>query len=275
MYSLLVHATNHGEWSPGVGHAATLAAGLKASLTGLYVCPSPLSLLPDAGSAPLLVAALENTRELEDSAEAAGAAFRDWARARGVEHAAWQVAEGNVPAVLAHAGNWHDLLVLEHDDDAVWGMPSALGELVLGVDLPCLVLPSKPPVEARLGCITVAWNGSPESIRAIHAARPLLSRAGRVIVLRGDRRDPFSEIGWRPPFDLGDYFRRQGIAFEECPLDTEDEQAGEALLRATEEAGADLLVMGAYGRTRFSEWVFGGATRHVLRHATVPVLMRH
>ena len=33
--------------------------------------------------------------------------------------------------------------------------------------------------------------------------------------------------------------------------------------------------MGAYGHTRLREWVFGGATRLVLHHATLPVLMRH
>jgi nucleotide-binding universal stress UspA family protein len=38
---------------------------------------------------------------------------------------------------------------------------------------------------------------------------------------------------------------------------------------------ADMLVMGAYGRSRFSEWMLGGATRHVLTWADIPVLMRH
>jgi nucleotide-binding universal stress UspA family protein len=33
--------------------------------------------------------------------------------------------------------------------------------------------------------------------------------------------------------------------------------------------------MGAYGRTRFSEWVFGGATRQVVAEAELPVLLRH
>ena len=53
------------------------------------------------------------------------------------------------------------------------------------------------------------------------------------------------------------------------------ERAGEALLEAARDVGADLLVMGAYGRSRFSEWALGGATRHVLTHAQMPVLMRH
>lgn len=40
-------------------------------------------------------------------------------------------------------------------------------------------------------------------------------------------------------------------------------------------SGAELLVMGAYGCSRFSEWVLGGATRHVLAWAKLPVLLRH
>jgi nucleotide-binding universal stress UspA family protein len=39
--------------------------------------------------------------------------------------------------------------------------------------------------------------------------------------------------------------------------------------------GADLLVMGAYAHSRMREFVFGGATRHVLEHMTIPVLMSH
>jgi nucleotide-binding universal stress UspA family protein len=42
-----------------------------------------------------------------------------------------------------------------------------------------------------------------------------------------------------------------------------------------EEDGSDLLVMGAYGHSRLQEFIFGGATRDVLRHMTVPVLMSH
>jgi nucleotide-binding universal stress UspA family protein len=38
---------------------------------------------------------------------------------------------------------------------------------------------------------------------------------------------------------------------------------------------ADLLVMGAYGHSRLREWVLGGATRHVLQHAQLPLLLRH
>jgi nucleotide-binding universal stress UspA family protein len=39
--------------------------------------------------------------------------------------------------------------------------------------------------------------------------------------------------------------------------------------------GADLLVMGAYGHSRFRETVLGGFTHSVLYDASLPVIMLH
>jgi nucleotide-binding universal stress UspA family protein len=50
---------------------------------------------------------------------------------------------------------------------------------------------------------------------------------------------------------------------------------GETLLACAKEMRADLLVMGCYGHARVHEFVFGGASRHVLAHMTIPVLMSH
>jgi nucleotide-binding universal stress UspA family protein len=50
---------------------------------------------------------------------------------------------------------------------------------------------------------------------------------------------------------------------------------GEMLLACANEMEADLLVMGCYGHTRLRELVFGGASRHVLAHMSLPVLMSH
>jgi nucleotide-binding universal stress UspA family protein len=50
---------------------------------------------------------------------------------------------------------------------------------------------------------------------------------------------------------------------------------GETLLSCAAEFGADLLVMGSYGHRRWREFIFGGASRHVLTHARLPVLMSH
>lgn len=66
---------------------------------------------------------------------------------------------------------------------------------------------------------------------------------------------------------------RHGVNITEV-LTTES-GVGEALLAQVAELESDLLVMGCYGRFRLSELIFGGATRYVLKHMTVPVLMSY
>lgn len=274
MRDILAYTGSYAAWSRGPAYAARLAAALDAALTGLYVAPSPMALMQAYETPELTTYVLEGIRDLVESASAAGPAFVRWAGEHGVTKAAWQVAAGDVPSVLGHIGNWHDLLVLERTS-APEASVAELGRIALSVEIPCLVVPPQGALSSAPECIAVAWNGSPEAIRAIHAARPLLARAGRVVVLSGAQRKALTEIDWKPEFDLGVYLRQHGIYAEERPLLASDEEAGAALLAAAAEVGAGLLVMGAYGRTRFSEWFFGGATRHVLNHAGIPVVMRH
>ena len=47
------------------------------------------------------------------------------------------------------------------------------------------------------------------------------------------------------------------------------------ILRFAERSNIDLIVMGAYGHSRWTERVLGGATRGILASMTVPVLMSH
>jgi nucleotide-binding universal stress UspA family protein len=50
---------------------------------------------------------------------------------------------------------------------------------------------------------------------------------------------------------------------------------GDEILSRLADQSADLLVMGAYGHSRMREFVFGGATRNILQHMTVPTLFSH
>jgi nucleotide-binding universal stress UspA family protein len=47
------------------------------------------------------------------------------------------------------------------------------------------------------------------------------------------------------------------------------------LLRAANDLGSGLVVMGAYGHSRLTEFVFGGATRQAVKKLSRPVLMSH
>lgn len=275
MQDILVHANRLEPWTHGVEYAARMAAFLGASITGAYIYSSPLYTAPPYCSAELLEAIFENARAMDAAARAAGKPFVAWARALGARDAAWNVAEDYLPRALAHIGTWHDLLVLEANPDSAWGSPPDLASLVLTAGLPCIVVPAKETRNVRVDCVALAWNGAPEAIRAIHAAMPLLQRAKRVVLLIGERRNAHLDIAWKPPFEIAVYLERHGIKAEQQDLVTDDEKAGEALLEAAAKVGADMLVMGAYGRSRLSEWMLGGATRQVLRHAELPLFMRH
>jgi nucleotide-binding universal stress UspA family protein len=78
-----------------------------------------------------------------------------------------------------------------------------------------------------------------------------------------------------PPLDIAAYLSRHSIAAELVAFDVGDDEAGTAILTFAGGGEADLLVMGAFGRSRFKEWVLGGATRLVLERMTMPVFMAH
>jgi nucleotide-binding universal stress UspA family protein len=272
MHDILAHANNYRTWSRSLEYAAEFSALIDASLTGIYV-QEPILPMPAFTQPQLFTEIYSIAAEQVAAAQAVESAFKTWATGLGVKRSCWQVAEGPLPDVLAAAGNWHDLLVLGTGSEARWDAVGGIGELLLKTGLRGLVVSERARAKASLNSIAVAWNGSPESIRAIHAALPLLKRAKRVTLVHGERAEPYSLIGWKPPLDMDAYLTQHGIRFTRQPINISDDRAGEGLLIAA--AGADILVMGAYGKARFSEWIFGGATRHVLEHSTIPLFMRH
>lgn len=277
MRDILVFSESFKRWGPAIEYAARLAGACDAQLTGIWICASPLSVAPSFEAPELLGEILEATIELEHEAFAATPAFISHVAKFGLRRASWQVAEGYVPEALALAGNWHDLLVIERTEHAMWGSLTAIGNIVLGAGLPCLAIPGEAPSQVpALDSVAIAWNGSSEALRAAHAALPLLHHARRIVILHGEQRAPANMAAWQPPFDLAAYLQRHGLRTESLPIQgSTDDDVAAALLRAATELGAGLLVMGAYGHTRFREWVLGGATRYVLEHATLPLLLRH
>ena len=57
--------------------------------------------------------------------------------------------------------------------------------------------------------------------------------------------------------------------------ETGEGAAADALVRAAERHGADLIVAGGYGHTRSREWAFGGVTRSLLRGCPMCCLLSH
>src|SRR5437899_38240 len=69
------------------------------------------------------------------------------------------------------------------------------------------------------------------------------------------------------------YLVRNGVKAEPMTVGLEGRTTGEAILAAAQSLDCDLLIKGAYTQSRLRQMIFGGATRHILAHATLPVLM--
>jgi nucleotide-binding universal stress UspA family protein len=179
--------------------------------------------------------------------------------------AIWQEAEGDRGQLLGAAARTTDLILARRAGLGGTDAPDVLDDLVTAAGVPVLALP--PNVSADLGhVVLVAWNGSREATRAVHDALPLLHAAERVTLCA---------VGGAAAASLdaaAAMLQRHGLTVHSHRADQPDGDAGEVLLALCRSQGADLLVMGAYGHTRLRELVFGGATRHVLRTATLPVL---
>ena len=276
MQDVLVRAQNLERWDSSVETAARIAASFRGSLTGVHVVP--IGLPPITPYDPGLLAAaaaLEANRQMRE-AEAHADQFRAWACSMGVAHPVWLASTGDAAMALEYVAGWHDLLVLGLDagGDDPWTHVGGVGRMVVTTRLPALVVPGACGVVSDFPTVAVAWNDSPGAARALHAARPFLQRARRVVILSAPRR----ESALRPAFRLEDWLQRHrpDCEFEMLgDMGHDADRVGAGLLDAADRAGADLLVMGAYGHSRFSEWVLGGVTRHVLECATRPLLMRH
>ena len=130
-----------------------------------------------------------------------------------------------------------------------------------------LVLPDDRTLDVPLARAVVAWDGGDEAALALRLAAPLLATAASVQVLTVEEK-PSGLVAE----DALRYLARHGVSAE--LVERQREGTTEATLaKAVADAGADLLVMGAYGRSRLREYLFGGVTRHFIADDAGPALL--
>jgi nucleotide-binding universal stress UspA family protein len=138
---------------------------------------------------------------------------------------------------------------------------------------PVLILPEGEPRPFGKRII-LAWNQSDEALAATKAALPLLKRAAMVdiVVIDPPKHGPERSD---PGGHMSQFLTRHGVKTEISVLARTMPRISEVLNRHARDVDADLIVMGAYGHSRFREAILGGATRSMLEMAAVPVLMAH
>ncbi len=175
--------------------------------------------------------------------------------------------------VMRH-GYAADLLIASQSDPN-WEMTSVLDfpeRLAIESGRPVLVIPdgyifSEPPKS-----VTIAWKDRREAARAAFDALPLLKQAEDVQVLTVEEEE--HQEGGPEETEIAAALDRHGVKISVTTIPAGKTSPAEEILdRAAQ--NSQLLVMGAYGHSRFREFAFGGVTRHILRNMKVPVLFSH
>jgi nucleotide-binding universal stress UspA family protein len=179
--------------------------------------------------------------------------------------------QGNFGDRLTAESRISDLVVfgpLRESEQA--GLAEAFVQVLVETDRPALRVGDEPPTTFAKR-IAIGWDGKTAAAQAVNAAIPLLARANGVEIL-SVQRAPLKADATE---GVREYLALHGVRSTERLIDAGSKRIGDALLGAATEGGADLLVIGGYGRGRLRESLIGGVTRHVIAHANLSVFMVH
>ncbi|WP_018317194.1 universal stress protein [Bradyrhizobium sp. WSM2793] len=255
-----------------------------AQRTGAYIEGFPLRFgIPQYLAAELATGILLDTYEVKSEAELND--MRDFFDAFMLKHDVprspagsgrpcfgWLESAPEGEDFVGSYGRAFDLIVMARSDiDAAGPHRRAIESALFESGRPVLLVPSNAPRSVATN-IMIHWNGSTEQARANAFAMPLLRLAERVSVLTvvGGQAVP------GPSADqILQQLRYNDIAAQARTVELENRDTGQAVLDACRAEGCDLLIKGAFTRTRLRQMIFGGATSYIMEHAQLPVLMAH
>ncbi|MFT3690177.1 universal stress protein [Paenirhodobacter sp.] len=247
-------------------HLEVICMGVDRTQTGYYY----------AGAAAFV------QQEAIDRAQQEAQAIETAVKQRlGLEDVRWSseavvVQIGVVGTVVGMRARFADLVVSgrPYGDNRGVEIEAALESAMFEGGVPVLIVPDGYTGAVPARRVVVAWNQSNEALDAVRKALPFLKAAETVDITVIDppahgpeRSDPGGQ--------LSQFLSRHGVHAEVSVLAKTMPKISDVLSRHVRESQADLIVMGAYGHSRFREAILGGATRNMLEIADVPVVMAH
>jgi len=247
-------------------HLDVLCLGVDRSQTGYYYAGASAIVLQET-----LTQANEDATQIENEARAvlSNSTLR-WSTETGVSQLA------DLGRHISARARFSDMVVLPKPYGEGRGieLESVTEAALFQGQTPVLILPDKVDPAPRPKNILIAWNESAEALNAVRVTLPLLKQAdqARIAIIDPPVHGPNRSD---PGGMLSQYLARHGIRVEIDVLAKTLPRVADVLMRQAGDMDADLLVMGAYGHSRFREAIFGGATRSMLETASLPVLMAH
>ncbi len=275
---VLVVLTTYPERTPNISikSAIQLAIALEARVSAIAYevrVPAPASPLGNALlNIPAMVAA--ELRKSATNAEDVMAEFQDAAVSNNIlqDTILEKCSTADVPDVLVDYARLRDLTVVpiaDTDGNERWYAEV----LIFDSGRPVIVLPPKPTAITSFDNVVVAWDFSRQSSRAIADSLPILELSKHVFILTVTNEKTIDTK--RSGVELTKYLARHGVEVILDVVDAAGRDIGTVLRSHVQLRNGDLLVMGAYGHSRFREFVLGGATRSMLLQPPVPTFLSH
>jgi len=271
---ILVHLDDNMAGSSFIEAAVAFASSQNAHLAGLHVIDIPV--IPGFVETSIPRQVLEDHRKhFFDRAEKAESAFNHACEKAGLSYE-WRCIEGDTASTVVRTARYADLVLLAGGA----GIDSAdrtgvADRVVLESGRPILVIPAAETGSAIGLRVVIAWNESKEAARAAHDALPLLRRADWVKIVSVSPGTSGEARGDIPAAEFRRHLSRHGVRAEAHAITGNSANPGKRLLAWAAEERSNLLILGAYGHSRWTELVLGGVTAHVLRNTSMPVLLSH
>jgi nucleotide-binding universal stress UspA family protein len=268
--SIIVHVDFDRQAEERIGVAAGLANRFNALLIGVAGWPLRKSGVFEHSGVEFAPSEEALQAKISEELARLGENFRRSAGAnpRGVE---WRASHHFPNEVIAAEARAADLVVIGRE-----ALPGDVyhtfdpGAVIVACGRPVLVVP-RGTKSLQAPHVLIAWKDTREARRALRDALPFLEAAQNVTIATVAAQD-FEEGAREQAADVARYLERHRIAAAPQIVISAGEADGHALLRLAEERNADLIVAGGYGRSRLSEWIFGGVTRQLLRASKVACL---
>lgn len=179
---------------------------------------------------------------------------------------------GSIPGVAADGALTADFAIVPAESTSDDVIRSRFLEGVLFTsNTPTLLMPKKHVIKAPLGRVVIAWHPSPNTAAAVRSCLALLDKSTEVNITIVD---PSPIVyGQSPGADIAAFLARHDIKATIDQLSSNGKPIGDVLVQHAVDTSADMLVMGAYGHSRFREWLLGGTTNDVFESLALPTLV--
>lgn len=184
----------------------------------------------------------------------------------------WVDATGDMAGCITDAAGLADLIVVNGSlaSSDLADMQGIVGDVIRRSRTPVLAVPDAARGFDARGCALIAWDGSDPVVTTMRACVPLLKLAGEVRIFTVD--DGSVRL---PAEEAAVYLALYGIHSVLTRVEERHAPADRLIGEACAEAGASYCLMGGYSHSPIAEALFGGVTRRMLAHSSLPLILGH